>query len=261
MATVKELLTNVSNNTRKFLGTESQLSLEEMSQGIGEASAESDFQTELIEEFSTILDRSVAPDNYVNGKEDGYKEGVKRLDAFIEGSMTDVSSGAKFVRKGAFYNQGTLTSVDFPNATSVGENAFYQCSGLISAHLPKARWVNRYAFYVCLKLDTVDILCDDSIYAYAFASCYSLKSIILRSETVCDLVNKNAFESCYHILGTKNNTYNPNGDKDGYFYVPRALVDGYKSATNWSTYSTQFRALEDYTVDGTVTGALDPNKI
>lgn len=81
MATVKELLTNVANNTRKFLGTEEQLSLEGMSQGINEASAESDFQTELIEEFSTILDRSVAPDNYVNGKEDGFADALaKRTD-------------------------------------------------------------------------------------------------------------------------------------------------------------------------------------
>lgn len=40
-----------------------------------------------------------------------------------------------------------------------------------------------------------------------------------------------------------------------------ALVDSYKAATNWSTYATQFRALEDYTVDGTITGELDSTKI
>ena len=47
----------------------------------------------------------------------------------------------------------------------------------------------------------------------------------------------------------------------GYIYVPAALVDSYKVATNWSTYAAQFRALEDYTVDGTTMGELDPNKI
>lgn len=47
----------------------------------------------------------------------------------------------------------------------------------------------------------------------------------------------------------------------GYIYVPRALVDTYKAATNWSTIADQFRALEDYTVDGTITGELDESKI
>lgn len=46
-----------------------------------------------------------------------------------------------------------------------------------------------------------------------------------------------------------------------YIYVPAALVDSYKVATNWSTYEAKFRALEDYTVDGTTTGDLDETKI
>ena len=32
----------------------------------------------------------------------------------------------------------------------------------------------------------------------------------------------------------------------GYIYVPRALVDSYKAATNWSTYADQICAIEDY---------------
>jgi hypothetical protein len=47
----------------------------------------------------------------------------------------------------------------------------------------------------------------------------------------------------------------------GYIYVPADLVDSYKAATNWSTFAAQFRALEDYTVDGTITGELDITKI
>ena len=47
----------------------------------------------------------------------------------------------------------------------------------------------------------------------------------------------------------------------GYVYVPSALVDSYKSATNWSTYAARFRALESYTVDGTTTGDIDNTKI
>ena len=32
----------------------------------------------------------------------------------------------------------------------------------------------------------------------------------------------------------------------GYIYVPSALVDAYKVETNWSTYASQIRAIEDY---------------
>ena len=46
-----------------------------------------------------------------------------------------------------------------------------------------------------------------------------------------------------------------------YVYVPAALVDAYKSATNWSANAAKFRALEDYTVDGTISGDLDDAKI
>ena len=81
------------------------------------------------------------------------------------------------------------------------------------------------------------------------------------------LANTDAFGGCYHILGTTQSSYNPTGAKDGYFYVPRALLSDtdstkdYRQATNWSTYSTQFRALEDWTVDGTITGEMDWDKI
>jgi hypothetical protein len=84
---------------------------------------------------------------------------------------------------------------------------------------------------------------------------------------MCKLSSASTFNNSRHILGIVDATYNPNGDKDGYFYVPRALLSDddakkdYRRATNWSNFATQFRALEDYTVDGTTTGELDPNKI
>jgi hypothetical protein len=33
---------------------------------------------------------------------------------------------------------------------------------------------------------------------------------------------------------------------EGYIYVPASMVDSYKSASNWSTYAAQIRAIEDY---------------
>ena len=80
-------------------------------------------------------------------------------------------------------------------------------------------------------------------------------AIILRSETMATLKNTDAFSMTPIISGTC------------YIYVPRALLSDtdstkdYRQASNWSTYAAQFRALEDYTVDGTTTGALDESKI
>ena len=44
--------------------------------------------------------------------------------------------------------------------------------------------------------------------------------------------------------------------------MPRALIEEYKADANWSSFELiQFRALEDYTVDGTIMGELDETKI
>ena len=106
--------------------------------------------------------------------------------------------------------------------------------------------VGQYAFYKCTALARVDVPAATKIEANAFNGCTALSVFILRSTSMCTL---NA-----DIPG-------PIKDGTGYIYVPRALVDSYKAATNWSTYDTQFRALEDYTVDGTITGELDETKI
>ena len=90
---------------------------------------------------------------------------------------------------------------------------------------------------------------------YAFAYCSKLTTLILRGETMPKLAATDSFDSTPIRSGT------------GYIYVPRALLSDddatkdYRRATNWSNLANQFRALEDYTVDGTITGELDPTKI
>ena len=110
--------------------------------------------------------------------------------------------------------------------------------------------VGQYAFYDCTNLTQADFGNVTSIGAYAFSASSSnqstMKALVLRTNTVCTLDGANALS---HNLN------------NGYIYVPAALVDSYKTTRGWSTYATKFRALEDYTVDGTVTGALDPTKI
>ena len=169
------------------------------------------------------------------------------LDALIDGSMTEVSSNATTIRYGAFSYCQKLSTANFPVATSIGERAFEVCSELSTANFPVATSVGRFAFQSDAKLRMLDFHLETSIGDFAFYNS-ALRTLVLRSETVC-------------ALGGLNALLNTSLASVGYIYVPAALVDTYKAATNWSNYSMRFRALEDYTVDGTTTGALDESKI
>lgn len=113
------------------------------------------------------------------------------------------------------------------------------------------------AFYGCYELTTIDFPAVTNIGNSAFKYCASLVTTILRNESMVSLAYKSVFDNCYHIKGITNSTYNPTGAKNGYFYVPSVLYDSYTTDSNWSTYASQFRKLEEWTVDGTVTGELD----
>lgn len=104
---------------------------------------------------------------------------------------------------------------DYVNAkvTTIGPNAFSGCVELASVDFPNATLIG----------------------ASAFTNCAMLTAVILRNtDAVCDLSNANAFTGTPIASGT------------GYIYVPSVLVDSYKSADGWSTYTDQIRAIEDY---------------
>lgn len=150
----------------------------------------------------------------------------------------------------SFYDCKSLISVDFPAVISIGSNAFYGCSSLTTINFSAVTSIGSNAFYNCKSLISADFLVATTIYSYAFYNCSALNALILRNSTICTLSNKNAFTGCILINGT-----------GGYIYVPSSLINTYKTATNWVTYASKFRALENYTVDGTTTGALDESKV
>lgn len=181
---------------------------------------------------------------------------------FADGTLTEYSGQDKKIRGCAFYNCSALTSINVPNATLIGTEAFRDCSALTSVDFPLVTSIGTSSFYNCRSLISVRVGDVKSIPTQTFYSCNNLKRlIILTTGSVPTLSNKNAFNGCVFLHGVVDGTYNPEGLKDGYIYVPRSMVDSYKSATNWSTFADQIRALEDYTVDGTTTGELDESKI
>ena len=157
----------------------------------------------------------------------------------------------------AFYSVENLKSVSFPSVTTVGASSFANCSGLASINFPMAtiisdsaftkcialtevrlpvvtRIAGLYAFNQCSALTKVDLGAVTYIGNATFTGCGALVALIIRTNTVCKIDNVNVLQATPIASGT------------GYIYVPSALVDSYKAATNWSSFGDQIRAIEDY---------------
>ena len=166
------------------------------------------------------------------------------------------------VARGGFRNCTSLKSVNIPNANVIERETFIGCASLTEIYLPKLTDIASESasgtglFAACTNLKKADFTELSSVGGRAFYDCTSLTALLLRkTDAICTLASTNAFGQTPIASGT------------GYIYVPRALLSDtdetkdYRRATNWSTYAAQFRAIEDYTVDGTVTGELDETKI
>lgn len=136
----------------------------------------------------------------------------------------------------------TIPQLDTSNVTSMS-GMFQNCSKLTTiSQLDTSNVTNMSAmFYKCYKLITIDIThmnIASTSYSSSFAyNCYSLTKLIIRNMTTIPALSSDAFSNCYHFTGTTNETYNPQGLKDGRIYVPDDKVDALKTATNWSTYA------------------------
>lgn len=139
-----------------------------------------------------------------------------------------------------------LTSVNFPAVHTIESDAFTHCENLTSINFPAASVIGNTAFEQCTNLILADFPSVTQFGHGVFEGCTNLKALILRNNIVA------AFESKEYYLRLVNTCY---------IYVPRALIEDYKVAKNWSRYASQFRALEDYTIDGTITGELDKMKV
>ena len=145
-----------------------------------------------------------------------------------------------------------ITSVNLPKLKAVPNSSMTYFDKITRLVLPSATSVGNSSLTNWTNLAYVDLPKCTSIANYGLRNNGKLATLILRSETMCTLLN-------YAL----NSTAIFNGN--GYVYVPRALVESYQTATNWKTVygknANAFRALEDYTVDGTLTGELDASKI
>ena len=155
-------------------------------------------------------------------------------DAFRDCSGLTKVSFPKAINIGsnAFYGCSGLTEVtdaSFPEVTKIGNQAFQNCSSLTSVSFPKVTSIGERAFSSCSGLTRISFPVATSISIYAFRDCSSLTTIYVgtNTSTVCTLSSTNAIPSSVTDI-----------------YVPSSLVDSYKSATNWSTFASKIKSVE-----------------
>ena len=149
--------------------------------------------------------------------------------SFSEGSGFSNSTG------GIFAYCTALTSVSAPELQSLPTQMFYYCQALEEVVFQKVSTVNSGVFNYCSNLTKIDLGGAITKLSSAFMSYASkVTALILRGVTTVP------------TLGSS--TFNGTAVKSGncYVYVPKDLEATFKVASNWSTYASQIRAIEDY---------------
>ena len=232
-----------------------------------------------------VMDSDVTVGGMGEAIEKAGRDAVRTVvDGSYTGEYRDEEVAA--LRAAAFQGCTGLTSVDLPAVETADNYAFQNCTGLTSVYLPalKNRSSNNYnqmgLFQNCTSLEDLDL----PSYAWSggnntFRGCTSLKRLRLGKSTDCsgwqmfyelpalrtvDFGAMRMIRTDFHdstlldalIIRTSNYVCTIQNTSvlaptaiasgTGYIYVPAALVDRYKAATNWSVYADQFRAIEDY---------------
>lgn len=181
-----------------------------------------------------------------------------------------------------FYGCTALEHADLPCLTQLQQYIFSGCSKLKAIDLSGLEGVggiSQGAFTNCKSLESITAVvynvaqnsvngctslsyadltitsASGKIYASAFNGDAVLRTVCLRNEFVTPLANISAFD----------NTPFASGKSGGILLIPSDYVAKYQEETNWSVlygYGTnKFLALEGYTVDGSIAGEIDWDKI
>lgn len=190
------------------------------------------------------------------GSSDVFKE-------FFDKTITEVTSDASTVNDYAFQNCASLTKAIFPKANAIKQYAFDGCASLAEIDFKEVTSVGNYCFRNCVNLEsarlpkltgkTMDLFCMSvgngaggvnngtavrlkvadlgfvtTVNKDTFRHCTALTTVILRSPTVATLEGVSAFwyTPFYHLA------------TGGTVYVPSALIESYKAASNWSALHT-----------------------
>lgn len=132
------------------------------------------------------------------------KDGGDATEPYVEetydssGDLTSaVLHGHSVVRRAAFYDCGTLTSVTIPNSvTRICNNSFYYCIKLTIVTIPNSvTSIGNYTFYGCRGLTSMTI--PDSVKSIgdsSFSYCQSLTTVTFKGTP--SSIGSNVFGGC-----------------------------------------------------------------
>ena len=144
---------------------------------------------------------------------------------------TSKSSGASIYgyrnNSASLYNRCRINRVIFGNNISDIYYTFYNCYSLNTVVLPNITRIGNSVFYFCYALTSITIPSSvTKILTYAFHSCYGISEYHLKPTNPPELESTDAFA---------------NIPSDCIIYVPQGSLNAYKTATNWSSYSSHMQ--------------------
>ena len=162
-----------------------------------------------------------------------------------------IPTGVTSIGNNAFKYCYSLASITIPDGvTSIGNSAFNNCRSIASITIPDGfTSIGNNDFGICYSLASITIPDGvTNIGNEAFNDCRSLASITIPDGVTS--IGNSAFNNCYGMryydfsactaIPTLYNTYAFNGiPSDCQMFIPSALYNKWKSATNWSTYASK----------------------
>lgn len=149
----------------------------------------------------------------------------------------------KYLEAYIFFSCKKLNKIDLTELLEVGMSSLGTCQSFGDVVLPKIQKIGQSAFSTAttnINRTKIDIGADCvSIAAEAFKDSANVTAVIVRATTPPTLSNVNAF----NFIPTTA------GDHGKYIYVPKASLETYWNATNWSAFvgsGLTYRAIEDY---------------
>lgn len=143
----------------------------------------------------------------------------------ISASVNNVS-----IYGSAFYNCQNLSNINLYNCSKIGPYAFGNCTKLSEINLGNCEIINDYAFLSCTSLTQVSIYTCSVIGSNAFKDCKLEKFYVNNTrDNFCELKNANAFGGSMNSLIT--------------LYFRADTISSYKTAKNWSVFSTHMEML------------------
>lgn len=188
-----------------------------------------------VDGYSPVTVNVPVPDGYIkpSGTKEITENGTHDVTEYASVAVNvEASGGDTSIEDGLITK--SLEHYENDRVTELPSYSFHEWKVPFSLRFTNVTTLGIYAFMNNKKVLSVDFGRTITIKTYAFYTTTTMTALILRSNELCPLSVTNAFNGSAIANGT------------GYIYVPSALVEEYKAATNWATHADQFRAIEDY---------------